>query len=456
MVCGFRHVGIALVLLWPFATIADAGSTQTGKHFRVVCDFENERIAGQALETAEAAWQIATELFAVPDKVPDRPSEIHLFRTVAAYEKTEAELTGGKFRRNLAFSHWGNRASYIVLQPNCSDETLQQVGLPTMTRQLIAHEAAHLFRYCTMPNFQYHPDWLTDGVGTWIEEQVMTTGNWSPGVEGDPDTSTMMVWAIDLLERGELPSVDHILRDNLNEVSWRKRYAVRWLLFRYLRSTMDQRAFGAIMGKVRQLGGGPKYAQQLNAFIEATLGPDEMKTIDRKFADYLRQRKPQWEQVYRSLDTAGKEWFQIAFSDKNAIAWRTEPVGSDEYVLKGKFKILPAEKRQLNLLLGRNVDGFVSIAFDPVFGVTVFEYHAKDERWERRGGTTQNAPKLKRWVRFRIEIAGDQLRITLGRKLVVSVSLRGRSMRGPWGLGAQVGSAGVWCNVKLEVVSPHR
>jgi len=225
--CGLCCVVMVLAMACVPTIVTGEGTTQTGRHFRVICDFDDEKIAAQALETAEAVWPVATRLFAVADRTPDEPGDIYLFRTVAAYEKVEAELTGGKFRRNLAFSHWDTRASYIVLQPDCSYRGLQKSGIPTMTRRLIAHEAAHLFRCTMIPNHRSHPDWLQDGAASWIEEQVLTADGRSSGAERDPDTSTMIVQALGLLEQNDLPSVNRILRDDIEDVQWSKRYAVR-------------------------------------------------------------------------------------------------------------------------------------------------------------------------------------------------------------------------------------
>ena len=105
----------------------------------------------------------AAGLLAVSDKPPDKPRDIHLYRTAEDYETAEAKVTGGKFKNNQAFSHWETQTAYIAIQPGCSEDVLTRVGLPAMTRRLIVHEATHLVRYATMPNFRSHPDWLADG-----------------------------------------------------------------------------------------------------------------------------------------------------------------------------------------------------------------------------------------------------------------------------------------------------
>ena len=105
------------------------------------------------------------------------------------------------------------------------------------------------------------------------------------------------------------------------------------------------------------------YIQRLHSFIEGAIGRDELKKIDGAFEKYVRALKPQWDEVYRSLETSGPTWTQIAFPDTNAIAWRTQAVKKE--------------------------------------------------------------PEI-------------------------TVSLNGRSMRGPWGLGVQNGSVGQWRKIKLK------
>lgn len=442
-----------IVLVW-FAlstpALGAAGhSTRTGKVFRVICHFESEDIANEALRTAEMVWPEATNLLCVDQGAPAETREIHVYRTAAEYRKVDMELTGGKFEQNLAFSHWETQTSHIALQPECSDETLVRIALPMPTRRLIAHEATHLVRYATLPNFRSHPHWFADGMATWVAEKVMIAGGWSAGAERDPHLSTMIVRAAALLRKGEMPAANRILEDDLEDVPWRTRYALRWLVFRFLEQSMDHESFRAVMGEARQLGGGANYGRRLKAFILDSLGPERMKSFDRRFANYLQDLEPRWEEIYPSLATAGDEWAQVAYPTKNAIAWRTDPVGRSTYALEGKLKILPNSKQQMNVLLGRNVDGFVSVALS-TGGVTVFNYLQKENRWHRLGYRDATALRGERWVLCRVEIADDRLSVSLNSETVLSVSLNGRPMQGSWGLGAQAGSAGIWGDVRLD------
>ena len=132
----------------------------------------------------------------------------------------------------------------------------------------------------------------------------------------------------------------------------------------------------------------------------------------------------------------------MAFPDSNAVAWRTKPVGRDEYSLAGSFQILPGGRQQLNVLLGRSADGFVSVAFVAGYGVTVFEYHAqKDEAWERLGDIKIDGVELSRWVPFRVDVRDGHLEVTIGDRSVLTVALLWPA--GEWCVG--VGRAGGLC-----------
>ncbi len=450
MIREHRQKAAVLCLMFAPAICAADEMTPSGKYFRIICHFDNEQVAKEALETAEMVWPVAAKLYAVTDRAPDRLRDVHLYRTADDYMDAEFKLTGGKFKNNLAFSHWDSQTAHIAIQPECSDDTLKQTGLPTMTRRLIAHEAAHLARYAIMPNFESHPNWFADGTGEWIEDKVIADGGWSQGFESEPATSTMIMEAQGLLKDHSLPSVDEIFNDDIDNVFWRKRYALRGLLFRMLVDSTDRETLESIMKQARQQGGGRKYPKILKGIVADALGSEKMSALNAKYKEYIAGMKPKWEEFYGSLETAGDEWTQIAFPKKNAIAWNTAPNNKDTYAITGEFKILPGWKQQLNLLLGRQSDGFFSIAIVAGGGLTAFEYKSADNNWNRLGYAPVDTLKLDRWVRFRVEVTKDKMQVVMDEKPALSCPLGSRPARGPWGLGAQAGSAGMWRNIKFE------
>ena len=95
----------------------------------------------------------------------------------------------------------------------------------------------------------------------------------------------------------------------------------------------------------------------------------------------MKSSQPKWRETYRSLETKGKTWTQIAFAEKNAIAWRTRRIGRSTYRITGSVEILPNDRRQMNLLLGKDGGGFISVAFVAGYGINVFRYDSRKGHW---------------------------------------------------------------------------
>jgi hypothetical protein len=450
--CASVRLGVAIFLAaYVCAPAIRAGedTVRAGPHFRVTCHFDNPSLAAAALETAEDVWPVASELFKITT-APEPLLEIHLYRTTADYETAEAQRTHGRFRRNLAFSDYQSKAAYIAVQPECSDAVLKVVGLPFPTRRLVAHEAAHIVRFWNMPNFASHPEWLGTGAALWIASETMTRNHGSSPLEDDPRSSQLMWLVQDLQGRGKLPSIRAILRDDIQETEFYTQYALRGLLFRFLNTGERRPKLAAVLAEAQRLGGSPEVPRQLFDFFVKTFDLSDFETLDRDFAAYVRSLSPKWNEVYRSLETAGDDWTQTAFPDVNAVAWRTTPVGKSAYTLSGALTILPGAAQQLNLLLARTPEGFVSIAFVAGFGVNVFDYHAKEERWQELGHAEVPTLLAGRKIAFAVHVHDRRIDVTLDGKQVLSAATGDRPITGPWGLGAQARSAGIWSSIQLK------
>src|SRR5262249_11925216 len=246
----------------------------------------------------------------------------------------EQQLTKGKFRRNLAMTHWGSRSAHVALQPPCSDETLRAVGLSTQTAALLAWEATHLVRLEVWPNASEQPMWFADGLGALVSAMYVKTS--VPGstdlddadkglCPDDPHAATWFVRAQDLLRRSKLPHVRSIVADAIDELDFEDRYAVRAVFFRFLK--MNNGRFSAVTDAVRGTGGGPDYAKKVQAAVVKALGAG-VAGVESEFTAFVQKARPKWEEVFRSLAVDGDGWQQIAFPDRNAVAWRKEPVHS--------------------------------------------------------------------------------------------------------------------------------
>ncbi len=438
---------LAIAAALPGLPQADRRITLVGDHFRLTCHFDNRAVAQSALDIVEATWKPAAALYGVVDSDTGALLEVHLYRNAADYTAAEAQLTGGKFRRNLAFAHWDTVTAHVAVQPDLSDEVLEHIGLSTQTLRLLVHEAAHLVRFRAMPNYRAHPGWFADGNASWIEVEVLRDRGLLESPVLDPGFSTNVIRVQSLIERDRLPSVADVLLDRTDKLQFYERYACRWLLFDFTMRTRAS-AMKRAIADMRRFDDGADFTSRAAAAVRKRIGRAGWRKIDDEFRDFVRALQPQWEQVYRSLETDGDQWVQTAFRSTNAIAWRAQPIKPSSYDVAGTLTLLPGRATQLNLLLGRSRSGFVSVAFTAGYGVTVFEYHSRGDRFERLARQSVGLAPDKP-IRFRASyLASGELSVDVDGKQVLEVDLD-RDMRGPWGLGAQAGSAGVWQDVEL-------
>lgn len=415
-----------------------------GQHFEVLCDFRNDRVAQRALEAAEDLWRGAREMWSLPEKPLTPRLTIHLHRDPAHYEAEEAKLTKGRFKKNLAFAHpvYG---AHVALQPKMSDAVLSRIGLNRLTRDLVRHEAAHLIRYRFSPNHRSHPDWLATGSAMWLR------GPGTRDPERDaPAPSTSMLRMQRLARRGKLPKARDILKDELSGLSRFEGYDCRWLFFRLLMQQRNGAAMKRFLTKVRGLKEGGDFGERVTDTLRASLGSGTFRSLDARFRKSIDRLRPEWEEVYRSLGAVGDGLLQVAWDDRNAVAWKLRPARKRQYAIDAEIEILGGRGRQLNLLLGRSDTGFVSVAFVAGYGVTVFDYTAKGETWNRLG--TAEVPHLvrDRACAVRAEVRKADIRVHVGGKVVLTVPRPARSLEGPFGLGAQRQTAGLWRSVRLR------
>jgi hypothetical protein len=429
---------------------------RSGPHFRVLCHFDDERAADAALETVEAIWPLASDLFGLSAAPLDPPLDVHLYRRPDDYLAAEREIAAGKFAKNLAFSSYETRSAYVAVQPDLTDETLAEAGITAQTRHLLAHEAAHLVRWRAAPAFRSHPGWLSDGIAMWIEEETLAARGWSAGGAEDPYVAADMIRAQRLLAGGHLPSATGILRDETKDMEMYDRYSVRKLLFRRLVTRNDAPAFRAALRAAWKLEDGKDFAARMSQTLLAPYAAEGLAGLDLDFEQFVRSQAPAWDEVFRSLSTVGDAWLQAAFPDRNAVSWRTSSVGVDTYELRGQIEILPGsgKSQQMNLLLCRADGGFVSIAFVAGYGADVFLYHSADDRWERLAAAPTKAVQLWRRIPVRVTVDGSKLTLRIDGTEVATADVKGHPMSGPWGLGVQAGAAGVWRGIRVEKAAP--
>jgi hypothetical protein len=435
------------------ARAADEPRTvREGVWFRVVCHFEHDRAADDALAAVEAIGPLAARLYGLRTPTPDDLLEVHLYRTVADYEAAEEALTGGAFKRNLAFAHHESRTAHVAVQPPVSEEVLDRLGLPHLTQNLLAHEASHIVRFRAMPSFRSHPMWVVDGAAIWLAVQGELARGRIESTEACPLSATEICHGQRLLAQDRLPTAAELFHDRTEELSFYERYASRWLFFHFLAAGPYAEGFGRALHKLRQMGGGADFADRFEARVVAATAPAE--TLDAAFRTWLTQQTPAWREVIRALDTHGAAWVQAAWPDRNAISWRTVPAGSRRYTLAGRLEILPGANAQMNALLDHTESGFVSVAMRSDGWITVFEYESADDRWNRRGAVEHARLKTQGPVAFRVRVEEERVTVFVEDEEALVVELAGRAMDGPWGLGAQWGTCGLWHDVALTSLGP--
>jgi len=420
---------------------------KTGTYATVTCHDGDEALAARALAVVDAVWPIVATAFGVPDAKPEHPLDVHLYRTVEGYQAADQRLTNGKFRRNLAMSHFETRSAHVAVQPPCRDETLRALGLPSLTATMLAWETAHVARFELCRNFLHHPEWFGDGFAAWVATQVAAAGR----AAATPFWAEDMILVQRLLADGKLPPVKSVLADAVADLDFHDRYATRVVFYSFLSSEPNRERLARVLGAIRSTRGGAGYAEHVLAEATAAFGG-----TDKAFREFVTGLNPEWEQVYRSLSTEGTDWAQIAFPDKNAIAWHREPVKGGSFAGKGGVRILPGDREQMNFLFARTEDGFYSLAFVADQGFVLFDHRAKTDEWVQLG--SGNAPGLRLGISTGFAVEGQD------RKLAVKLAGLSWEFDLPrplpdeivWGLGAQAGpqgaatgSAGLWQKVDV-------
>lgn len=445
---------VALTVLAAPSRGADGCRIERGGHFRLICHFDDERCAKAALETVEAIWPAASNLYSLPEGPLDPPIDVHLYRNTADYLVDERALTGGVFDRNLAFTSHETRAAYVAVQPDLGAEALAAIGLTEQTRRLLAHEAAHAVRFRKYPSYRLHPGWFGDGAAQWIEDETMRAHGWCAPLEEDPHVAYEMTLAKKLLAGGHMPPARAVLNDRTDGLEFYTRYAVRRLLFRRLITRNDAGAFRAACTKALALPSGDDFAARFFAAVTSAYAAEGLDGLDLDFEQFVRSQTPAWDEEWRSLSTAGEAWAQTAFPERNAVAWRTAPVAADSYELRGELEILPGigKTNQANVLLSRGADGWISVAFVAGYGVDVIARRIDGDRWDKIAEGPTPAVQLWRRIPIRVVVDGAKVSVRVDGNEVASAQVADHDMKGPWGLGVQAGAAALWHGVKVEPV----
>ncbi|MDJ0975699.1 MAG: DUF1570 domain-containing protein [Planctomycetota bacterium] len=435
------------------AVVPPVAVAAEGAHFRILCHFDNEAVAREALVLAEAAWRPTTAVVGFEPKLEGK-IDIHLYRTPEVYRAAEGEITNGTFARNNAFSSWALKTAHIALEPVYSDALLKRVGLTAQTKRNIAHEAAHLIVYYAWRHFRQHPRWLSEGIAIWAADEALVPGGTPKALGTRPFASRRIVRFRALADEDRLPPLDNVVAwDRYRDLGFHDRYAFWWGFFRHLYTGPRREAFQGVLKQIADMPAGGAFTGALRTAMKQALADEDgsFDTLRAELTAFGSQVDGRWDEVIRTMDMRGRTWWQLAFPDSNAICWRNESAGEKPYGILGVFEIQPTDEPQVNVLLGRDEEqGFISVAYRVGSGVSVFRYDAAEDTWTRLA--YEDAPSLATAKRhgFLVAVEAGTVTAWLDRQRIVSVDIEDHPLEGAWGLGVQAGGAGVWSNVRLR------
>lgn len=421
----------------PVLQVVEAGP------FRVHLHVGNEEVAEQVRRVTEQTWEVASGLYR--SDAPAKKYDVHLYRNADGYVAAEHKLTGGAFKRNLAFAHFDTLSAHVALQPTISDRLLKKIGLPKQSARLLAHEMAHLVRFARMPNtFEDHPDWLADGIASHIDHRVLTATGYTEGPMHDPNFGSYVSRGKQLLNDGKLPTAEQMLDDSL-DLEFHQRYSVRWLFVDML-VTSHKDQFYSFLQELRRLGGGSTFVRRSKDLLLKHLAVD-VKTLDQNFRDHVKQLKPNWVESFRLLETHGPVWDQLAFPDSTATSWNQSALG-DSFVISTNVTIHDVGGKQMNIRIGQP-DSFTQFSITAGYGLNVF--HFSNGKWETK--VAKKIDGIKTGEPLKLELSYDKEKkesvVTLNGERVFAGPMD-RLSKDQFALGAQDGSAIAWGDLKVE------
>ena len=430
------------------APVAPVETVAIGKHYKLIFHFAASDAAKVALEVAESSWPRIARVLDADGETPPKPLPIHVYATVAEYEAVEAARTRGYFKKSLSFSDWETQMAHIVLQPPLVAARLRELGLPRLTRTLIAHEAAHLAFYSLTANYRYQPEWFSEGLAEWSASEAVA----HDALARDPIQSTEILIVQNLIARGSLPSFAKLMSGEFGTLSSAERYAVEGLWFRYLTGPGLEPRLIDVGRELRRLGGGSLLWSNVHAFADSVFPLEKRDELETGFRTFIGDFKPEWNEVYRSLEPIEGGYEQFAFEDQNAIAWRQGALDRSGFQASGKLRICSgASGSQLNFLFERGPEHFFQIAFRGDRGtIELLRRSMEEPEWTTLGGAHSDKLSCDRALEFAIELSPGKLELRVAGEVVLSTKLDDPLTGGEWGLGALAGSAGTWTDLKVE------
>jgi hypothetical protein len=425
----------------------------TGRNFSIVSHLDDSSGLPIALEAAEAAWAEALEFYDGPEPVLDEPLTIHIYPTTSAYEAVEKTLTGGRFRKNLAFSHISSRSAHIALQPLIPSEARAVIGLPPQTLRLVAHEAFHLATYSYVPHASWLPEWFDEGSASSADGEVTKRLSLAPKDDDeDPWSSTYAFLANELLQSDRFPPTSAILRDELDGLDRRERYGLQRLVVTFLRRERPE-ILTKLIAAAKAETDGYRLREGFRNFERAVVSGSSRNGIEAGFRDFILRRAPKWFEVRRSLVCGPDRWIQCAFESTDAIAVRTDDHGGFVRVRGNCLPLAPSGFGAFVVLRGAATD--VEIDRSSTGGTRLVSRAHRKNRGEVIAKSVPDAtlPESSEGARsangssFDITGDGDRIVVVIDGRVAMDRRVPGfRPLT--WGVGTRRSHAALWTDVR--------
>jgi hypothetical protein len=414
-------------------------------------DLGDARLRDEVAEAANVAWRETAHLLGADAVAPTEPlPTLHLHATRAAFEAAIAPTSRAP-RSGLAWTEPGGGAAHVALQPPLGPGALAELGVPSQTLRLVAHETAHLARARLAPAHASHPRWLADGLASLVERRTLARLGRTAGRAEDPFDATDLVLLQRLHRTGRLPRARAVLEDDLEGLELGERYAVRAALVRVLAGPELEQLFAALLSGVAAVPAGPGAAYNVRARVDELLGARTLEALDAELRSSITAARPRWDEPARALDTSREAWVQAAFPDAPSQAWRLPERGGagGRLVLTGAVEHAPGSTGGLMLLVGRTPQDHHAVVLEPDGGAAVLHLGVGAPRELARAAPTAAAGGPRA---FRLEVAEGRLRLI--RPDAPDLEARTHPLPPSWGLGAAPGAAGRWHGVEARTLPP--
>lgn len=295
-------VAVAL-LVWAGAAAADPIPLELDTEDRDVRKDVVELVRRARLET-ERLLSIRT----------DDPGTLRVYATWNDWAVAERRLTRGAFASNGAFTTHANGDAHLAIQPELSEELLSELGLPQLTRRLIAHEASHVVVMSGAEAPERHPDWLSEGIACVVADRALRVHD---DLESDPTASTRLFRCRRMLEDGRLPRLEEVLDDRLDAYERGERYALWWAVGHHL----VEHAPDALRAAVGVADQGTRAVADA---VRESVG-EGLVELDNEFAAWIEASQPRWHEETRAATVTDDSIVQSSFSTESLLWDLREP-----------------------------------------------------------------------------------------------------------------------------------